>query len=111
MSVYEVPSATASRVPGRQVVTEKVQRYSAMFETFLSERGRSVEPSGASSDCVYLTYLSGAEQWRQFIARLCDAYSQVCRIIQTDRQTLLSVACSYPGAIAGHLSCVCPRGV
>ena len=87
MSVYEVPLATASRVPGRQVVTERLQRYSVVFETFLSEGGMSVEPPSASSDCIYLTYLSGAEQWRQFIARLCDAYSQVCRIRQRDRQT------------------------
>lgn len=84
MSVYEAPSPTVSRVQGRQVVTERVQRYSAMFETFLSEGGMRVEPPGTSGDCVYLTYLSSAEQWRQFMARLCDAYSQVCRIRQTD---------------------------
>ena len=76
MSTYEVvPSTAASRVPGRQAVGDRLQRYSAMFEGFLREGGMNAELLG--SDWVGVTRLSGAGQWKHFMSKLCDAYSQV----------------------------------
>ena len=75
LSVYEVKQGGTARTPGRQALTETLQQYTTMMKAFLREGRFSVDLS--TSDGGWLGTFTIADQWKQFMGRLLEAYCQV----------------------------------
>lgn len=95
---YEVEGRSGRA--GRQVLNKELQQKLAMLETFLREAATFTNVGGSDNQLGWmgLSCLCVSKQWKSFVGKVLDAYSQV----------LLNYVYSHDNNIA---SCCCLKSL